>query len=114
MRALWRYLVLLAVCPMLAAGETSTDPLSGLVIDDGWQLVRAHCGACHSWRLVTSQRGDATFWRDTIVWMQRTQNLWPIPAADEQAIVDYLARNYNETDWGRRPPLAASLMPPPR
>ncbi len=81
---------------------------------DGWQSVRANCGACHSYRLVTSQRGDAQFWRDTIRWMQRTQNLWPIAADDEARIVDYLAANYADTDRGRRPPLSPTLMPPGR
>jgi hypothetical protein len=100
---------LLATTPTLRA---ETDPATGLIIADDWELVRAHCGACHSYRLITAQRGDASFWRSAIRWMQRTQNLWALPEAQETAIVDYLARNYNETDWGRRPPLSPVLQPP--
>lgn len=99
--------------PAVAAEQISaTDPATGLAIDTGWELASAHCGACHSHRLVTAQRGDAEFWRRTIRWMQKTQNLWQIPEDQEQILIDYLARNYNETDWGRRPALAVSLRPP--
>ena len=57
------------------------------------------------------KRGDAEFWRSTIRWMQKTQNLWQIPAAQEDTLISYLETNYNETDWGRRPLLPQSLMP---
>lgn len=101
-------------CAVCAAAVAETDSASGLIVDEGWQLARAHCGGCHSYRLVTSQRGDASYWQDTIDWMQRTQNLWPIEAQQRAALVDYLARNYNETSWGRRPALAPGLLPPSR
>ena len=74
-------------------------------------MAAAHCGGCHSHALVTAQRGDAEFWRATIRWMQKTQNLWQIPEAQEQTLIAYLEENYNETEWGRRPPLPQSLMP---
>jgi len=93
------------------AATPTVDEASGLIQADGWELVRAHCGACHSYKLITAQRGDADFWRDAIHWMQRTQNLWAIPQDQENAIVSYLATQYNETDWGRRPPLAPGLLP---
>lgn len=101
-------LCLLAV-PVVAE---ETDPVTGLIIADGWELVVAHCGACHSHALVTSQRGDAAFWESTIRWMQRTQNLWQIPESQERVLIGYLERHYNETEWGRRPPLPISLLPP--
>jgi hypothetical protein len=104
------------LAPLLLApahGWPATDPTTGLIVADGWQWVRAHCGGCHSYRLVTSQRGDATYWRNVIAWMQRTQNLWPIPAQQEPALIAYLARHYDEAEWGRRPGLAESLQPPP-
>ena len=94
-----------------AAAEPGLDPNTGLVIAPGWELAAAHCGGCHSHALVTAQRGDAEFWRSTIRWMQKTQNLWQIPEAQEQTLIAYLEENYNETDWGRRPPLPQSLKP---
>ena len=97
----------------IAAG-TEADPGTGLIVADGWELVAANCSACHSLRLVTAQRGDADFWREIIRWMQRTQNLWQIPAQQEVLLIEYLATHYNETEWGRREPLAASLLPAPR
>jgi hypothetical protein len=110
MRAL-ALLLVLALEPVAYAGEPSIDPDTGLVVAPGWELVRANCGACHSYRLVTAQRGDAAFWTDAIRWMQRTQNLWQFPPEVETPLVAYLADHYNETDWGRRPPLSPSLMP---
>lgn len=105
-------LVTAAVLAPPAVATPDTDPDTGLTIAPGWELVRAHCGACHSYRLITAQRGDAGFWRDTIRWMQRTQNLWQLPDGQEQAIVDYLAGAYAGSDWGRRPPLSPQLLPP--
>ena len=104
------------LAPSQAAGAATapagTDPDTGLVIAPGWELVKAHCGACHSHRLVTAQRGDRDFWLETIRWMQRTQNLWELPADQESTILDYLAGAYAESEWGRRPPLSPQLLPP--
>ncbi len=88
-----------------------TDETTGLIIDDGWQLVRIHCGGCHSHALVTGQRADRQTWLDMIRWMQATQNLWQFDAATETGIVDYLARNYPPQPNRRRAPIPASLMP---
>jgi hypothetical protein len=101
-----------AAAPATDSGAApDVDADTGLIRAPGWELVRAHCGGCHSYQLVTQQRGDETFWRDTIRWMQRTQNLWQIPADQEAVILGYLASQYDETDWGRRPPLPARLLP---
>lgn len=78
----------------------------------GVDLVRAHCSGCHSLSLVTSQRGDRDYWLNLIRWMQNTQNLWQIPAAQEAMILDYLAEHYDESVWGRRPPLSLDLQGP--
>jgi len=117
---LFAVLSLSPVGQVKAAGAATADidPASGLRKAANWELVRAHCGACHSYKLVTSNRGDRDYWLTTLRWMQRTQNLWPIPAEQEGSLLDYLASNYNylasdsgETEWGRRPPLSVSLMP---
>lgn len=106
-----RLLLLLLLAATAQARET--DPRTGLVVSQDWELAAAHCGGCHSHRLVIAQRGDEEFWRSTIRWMQKTQNLWEIPADQEERLIAYLAANYDETDWGRRPALPHSLMPPP-
>ena len=104
--------LLIALAAASASADPAIDERTGLVIDDGWVLVNGHCGACHSHKLVTAQRGDADFWLGIIRWMQRTQNLWQLPPEQEKTIVDYLARHYNETEWGRRPPLGPTMLPP--
>jgi hypothetical protein len=105
-------LLLTALSAMAAAtARAETDPGTGLEKAPGWEAVRAQCGACHSHRLVTAQRGDAAFWTGLIRWMQATQNLWALPEPLETEIVTYLATHYNETDWGRRPNLPPILLP---
>ena len=94
----------------MAAGET-VDAETGLAVNPGWELVRAHCGGCHSHKLVTRQRADRQAWLDIIRWMQETQNLWQFDARTETQILDYLADNYPPKTAGRRAPIPPSLMP---
>ncbi len=104
-------LLLVCLCATVARADNSVDPGTGLKIAPNWEQAAALCGGCHSHKLVTAQRGDREYWLQLIRWMQRTQNLWPIPAEIEEPLLEYLATNYNETDWGRRPPLPPTLMP---
>lgn len=94
-----------------SANANEVDTETGLALADNWELAKAHCGVCHSYRLVTANRGDRDYWLGTLRWMQRTQNLWPIPPDQEAKLLDYLAANYSESEWGRRPPLSPALMP---
>ncbi|MEM6809935.1 MAG: hypothetical protein AAF574_11920 [Pseudomonadota bacterium] len=110
MRAVLIVFVLLPWVP-LKAETPKVDPSSGLVVAPGWQMVQAHCSACHSLKLVTTQRGDREYWLELIRWMQKTQNLWDLPPAVETQVLDYLSTHYREDDWGRRPPLPARLLP---
>ena len=87
------------------------DPDSGLIIDEGWDLVRAQCAACHSLTLVTQNRGSRDDWLYLFRWMQETQNLWPIPPEFENTMLDYLANNYGVKPSARRQPLPSELMP---
>ena len=103
------------ILALLALSWMSTGAVAEPLIEaPGAALVRGHCSACHSLQLITTQRGDRAFWLKTIRWMQRTQNLWPLPAEQEKAILDYLAEHYDETEWGRRPNLSPGLLPSAR
>ena len=84
---------------------------SELIQDEGWELAFAHCSACHSLQLVTSNRGDRDTWLRLIRWMQATQNLWQIEASAESRLLDYLARNYGPEEAVRRAQLPAHLLP---
>jgi len=87
------------------------DQDSGLVIDDHWELVKAHCSACHSPKLVTQNRGNRQNWLDMIRWMQETQGLWAFDTPTETAILDYLEKNYAPSAVYRRAPLSPALLP---
>jgi cytochrome c5 len=102
------------VMPPQEAASTAAprvDPNSGLVIDEGWELVLGHCAACHSASLVTQNRGSRETWEDMIRWMQETQGLWPLDPKTESIILDYLARNYPPAASSRRQPLPAEFLP---
>ena len=89
--------------PNLAAekADTLTDAETGLILDAGWELVKVNCTGCHSAALVTQNRATREGWEGMIRWMQRTQKLWEL-GESEQAILDYLAKNYAPEDKGRR------------
>ena len=81
------------------------DPTTGLVIDEGLDMVRAHCTACHSSKLITQFGGTREVWIEKIRWMQRTQNLWDL-GESEPPILDYLVKHYGPVDaFDRREPL---------
>lgn len=92
-----------------ASTDGQIDPSSGFIIKPGFEMVRAHCTACHSAKLVTQNHMSRERWFTTIRWMQKTQNLWPLP--QEEEILDYLSANYGERAMGRRAPLPEHLMP---
>ena len=102
-------ILLLAAMPVAAE---EIDERTGLKIGPGWEQVRAHCGACHSYSIVTSQRADRQAWIGMIRWMQETQNLWQFTPEVEAQIFDYLEASYPPQPNRRRAPIPPQLMPP--
>ena len=102
----------LALIAVATSAAAEVDEATGLAVAPGWELVRIHCGGCHSHKLVTGQRADRQTWLDIIRWMQATQNLWQFDARTEAGILDYLAENYPPQPNRRRAPIPPSLMPP--
>ena len=43
------------------------DIESGLIVDDGYVLVKRNCAACHSLELVTQNRATRDGWKDIIL-----------------------------------------------
>ncbi len=111
MRRFFAIVILLLSAPVLCAAEV--DAATGLIRNPGWEIVRIHCGGCHSHALVTAQRADRQTWLDIIRWMQATQNLWQFDPGTETQILDYLAANYPPQANRRRAPIPPSLMPQP-
>lgn len=106
------WMVLLSPSILLAeqGKALSYDPISGLVVAEHYQLVRAHCSACHSAKLVTQNRLSRDNWLATIRWMQKTQGLWPL-GEQEEPILDYLETYYSPVKVSRRAPIPKALMP---
>lgn len=104
--------LIVAAATSFAVENKSVDEQSGLVIDEGWELARAHCGACHSYRLLTQNRGDYETWLGLIRWMQETQGFWELSPETEDELLTYLAKHYSAAPSQRRLPLAPELMPP--
>ncbi len=74
---------------------------SGLIAEQGYELVLQNCGACHSYKLVTQNRATEEGWLDMIRWMQRTQKLWDL-GKNEAGIIAYLGKHYGPLKKGRR------------
>jgi len=93
-----------------AEEKTTYDPITGFVIGENYEIVRAHCTACHSAKLVTQNRMTRDNWLETIRWMQKSQGLWPL-GAQEQRILDYLEMHYSPIAVSRRSPIPKNLLP---
>ncbi len=77
---------------------------TGLIDDVNLDLVISNCTACHSAKLITQNRSSREGWQSMIRWMQESQKLWDL-GENEEAILDYLAKNYAPDQKGRRVPL---------
>ncbi len=81
------------------------DMETGLVVDEGFEIVRGSCTACHSSAIILQNRFTREVWKEKIVWMQETQGLWDL-GENEPIILDYLAKHHApEPPKGRRLPL---------
>jgi hypothetical protein len=87
-----------------SAQLTEIDSISGLVIDENFELVRGQCTACHSAKLITQNSATREGWEQMIRWMQRDQGLWDL-GTNEPLILDYLSEHYGIKQQGRRAPL---------
>lgn len=74
---------------------------SGLIEDEGLQMVLIHCTGCHSPKLIAQNRSTKEGWLSMIRWMQANQGLWPL-GESEEIILNYLADNYAPQKKGRR------------
>lgn len=93
------------VCTADEGDGAPTDSGSGLTVDEkeSWKLVNAHCGSCHSGRLLAQHSLDRDGWLKTIRRMQSEESLWDL-GDSEALILDYLTENYgtNESRSGKR------------
>ena len=108
------FIVVVGLFSVVIAEEevAKTDPESGMIIDEHWQLVRAMCSSCHSPKLYTNYGATRETWAGLIDWMQAKQGLWEIPVETESHILDYLEKNYPPGEQSRRRNLPANLRPP--
>ena len=88
-----------------------TDPATGLIKAEGWEVVQSTCTECHAALLITQNSGNLSVWESRIRWMQETQGLQQLESNEEQTILNYLATNYPQKSASRRASLATDLMP---
>ncbi|MEM1322908.1 MAG: hypothetical protein AAGG75_21770 [Bacteroidota bacterium] len=74
---------------------------TGLIVAEGFELVKGTCTTCHSAKLVIQNRASRQGWKDMIRWMQQSQGLWELGESEER-ILDYLAKHYAPEAIGRR------------
>lgn len=82
----------------------TTDSQSGLLIDEGYLLVKKHCSTCHSLKIVVQSKASRQDWRDTIDRMYK-QGMPLLSIPSEKNILNYLSKNYAPDNKGRRTPL---------
>lgn len=89
---------------IVPADTTKKDPNNGFIIDQHYELLIAHCTACHEAKVVTNFKANREGWLEKIRWMQKTQKLWDLGEA-EPKILDYLAKNYapRQNNYRRSP-----------
>ncbi|MCF1426678.1 MAG: cytochrome C [Shewanella sp.] len=114
--ATWMFACLMMSLSGVSAGaEYPVDPVSGLIMAPGWEMVNYQCSACHTSRIITQNAGDRKVWRDTIQWMVDSQGLWDLSDTWDP-VLDYLSTYYAEkkVDMSkfRRLPLSAEQQPP--
>ncbi|QLE84544.1 cytochrome C [Shewanella sp. Scap07] len=104
-----------AVSVSAAEPQYPIDPVSGLIMAPGWQVVNQQCNACHTSHIIPQNPGSRAVWKDTIDWMIDTQGLWDLSETWDP-VLDYLSTYYNESGIDmrifRRKPLSESQMPP--
>lgn len=82
-----------------------TEPNTGLVMGENYELVIAHCTACHSSKIILQYGATRETWLEKIRWMQQYHNLWNL-GDSEPKILDYLAKYYPpSTKISRKKPL---------
>ncbi len=98
--------------PTTSAEPGTIDPVTGLLVAPGWELVAANCNACHSTRHFLRMRGTRSTWDSAITWMQKNHGLWPLQTDVRETIVGYLAEHYGPSEASRRAPIPPELLPP--
>ena len=106
-----RFLLLATLFWTTVFSAQETDPASGLIKAEGWEVVQSTCTECHAALLITQNAGNRSVWESRIRWMQETQGLRLLATNEEQTILDYLASNYPQKAATRRAALPAQQMP---
>ena len=93
---MWRSALILSLTLTFACAKADD-----LKLAHGVELVKAHCGACHSAQLVSQQRMSRSGWVTSIRYMQKNHNLWSL-GDHEEALLDYLETHYGPASEARK------------
>ena len=61
---------------------------------DGADIALYACSSCHSLQIVMQQRQPRAGWAYLLDWMEAKQGMAPLPADDEDILLDYLAAHF--------------------
>ena len=105
------FTTLVLLSPVLVVAD-DIDEATGLIKNPGWEMVRIHCGGCHSTRAGhRTTRGPPDLARHNSLDAGDAE-LMAIRSRDGKlGILDYLAANYPPQPNRRRAPIPPSLLP---
>ena len=72
-----------------------------LIASQNFELVVSNGTSCYSPKLITQNHQIFKRWKSIIKWMHEKRNLWSL-GKDESKIIEYLAKNYDQKNEGRR------------
>ncbi|GAB2579082.1 hypothetical protein [Spirosoma areae] len=79
--------------PVIVADTIKIDSETGLINDTNLMMVKSHCLACHSSKLILQHRFTREGWQERIRWMQKYHKLWDL-GESEKVVLDYLSTHY--------------------
>jgi mono/diheme cytochrome c family protein len=94
----WRFLR--ALCTLAVFGALAYCQS----VEAGRKMEQNECSACHSLRLIESQRLSATAWGKEVNKMAG----WGATVSDRQTLIDYLASQYSDAKPVPTPPLSGN------
>ncbi len=86
--------ILIIISTIATANDKKIDEETGLIIDNGIELIKENCIICHPPRFMLINGGDKKFWSAKVKLMQKGFGLWELDKNTKERIINYLSKNY--------------------